>query len=40
LGYVMTDQWEPADVRQFRSAWGVSPATAVRRMAMLLTPPR
>jgi hypothetical protein len=35
LGYVMTDQWEPADVRQFRSASGVSPATAVRRMAML-----
>jgi integrase len=35
LGYVMIDQWEPADVRQFRSAWGVSPATAVRRMAML-----
>ena len=35
LGYVVIDQWEPADVRQFRSAWGVSPATAVRRMAML-----
>jgi integrase len=34
-GYVMIDQWEPLDVRQFRSTWPVSPATAVRRMAML-----
>ncbi len=34
-GYVMLDQWEPLDVRQFRSTWPVSPATAVRRMAML-----
>lgn len=34
-GYVMIDQWEPIDVRQFRSTWPVSPQTAVRRMAML-----
>lgn len=34
-GYVMLDQWEPIDVRQFRSTWPVSPQTAVRRMAML-----
>jgi integrase len=34
-GYVMIDQWEPLDVRQFRSTWPVSPQTAVRRMAML-----
>lgn len=32
-GYVMLDQWEPLDVRQFRSTWPVSPQTAVRRMA-------
>ena len=34
-GYVMIDQWDPLDVRQFRSTWPVSPQTAVRRMAML-----
>jgi len=34
-GYVMIDQWEPLDVRQFRSTWPVSPQTAVRRMAMM-----
>jgi len=34
-GYVMIDQWEPIDVRQFRSTWPLSPQTAVRRMAML-----
>jgi integrase len=34
-GYVMIDQWEPMDVRQFRSTWPVSPQTAVRRMAMM-----
>jgi hypothetical protein len=34
-GYVMIDQWEPLDVRQFRSTWPVSPQTGVRRMAML-----
>ncbi len=34
-GYVMIDQWEPSDVRQFRSTWPVSAPTAVRRMAMM-----
>jgi integrase len=34
-GYAMIDQWEPIDVRQFRSTWPVSPQTAVRRMAMM-----
>lgn len=34
-GYVMIDQWEPSDVRQFRSTWPVSPPTAARRMSML-----
>jgi integrase len=34
-GYVMIDQWEPIDIRQFRSTWALSPLTAVRRMAML-----
>jgi integrase len=34
-GYVMIDQWEPIDVREFRSTWPLSPQTAVRRMAML-----
>ncbi|PYR95719.1 MAG: hypothetical protein DMG16_29780 [Acidobacteria bacterium] len=34
-GYVMIDQWEPLDVREFRSSWKVSPGTAVRNMAML-----
>jgi integrase len=34
-GYVMIDQWETIDIRQFRSTWAISPQTAVRRMAML-----
>jgi integrase len=34
-GYVMIDQWEPTDIREFRTSWAVSPATAVRHMAML-----
>src|SRR5437879_4773813 len=34
-GYVMIDQWEPLDVREFRSSWNVAPGTAVRNMAML-----
>jgi len=34
-GYVMIDQWQPIDIRQFRSTWPVSPQTAVRRMAMM-----
>ena len=34
-GYIMIDQWEPSDVREFRSSWKISPQTAARRMAML-----
>ena len=34
-GYVMIDQWEPTDIREFRTSWAVSPGTAVRHMAML-----
>jgi integrase len=34
-GYAFIDQWEPLDIRQFRSTWPVSPQTGVRRMAML-----
>ncbi len=34
-GYVMVDQWDPIDVRQFRSTWPVSAPTAARRMSML-----
>jgi integrase len=34
-GYVMIDQWDPMDVRQFRSTWQVSGPTAARRMSML-----
>jgi integrase len=34
-GYLMIDQWGPADVREFRSSWNVSPRTAPRRMSML-----
>jgi integrase len=31
----MIDQWEPTDIREFRTSRAVSPATAVRQMAML-----
>jgi len=34
-GYVMIDQWGPADVREFRSSWNVSPQTAPRRMSIV-----
>ena len=34
-GYVMIDQWEPSDVREFRTSWAVNPQTGARRMAML-----
>ena len=34
-GYVMVDQWDPMDVRRFRSTWPVSAPTAARRMSML-----
>jgi integrase len=34
-GYVMIDQWQPSDVREFRTSWGICPQTAARRMSML-----
>jgi len=44
-GYVMIDQWQPTDVREFRSSWvfldskgqhhQLNPRTGARRMAML-----
>lgn len=34
-GYVMMDQWEPVDVREFRSSWAISPQTAARNMSMV-----
>jgi hypothetical protein len=34
-GYAMIDQWEPIDVREFRSSWAVSPQTAGRNMSMM-----
>jgi integrase len=34
-GYVMVDQWEPIDVRDFRTSWAINPRTGARRMAML-----
>jgi integrase len=34
-GYVMIDQWETADVREFRTSWAINPRTGARRMAML-----
>jgi site-specific recombinase XerC len=29
----MIDQWTPIDVREFRTSWGVSPATATKNMS-------
>jgi integrase len=34
-GYVMIDQWEPPDVREFRTSWAINPQTGARRMSML-----
>jgi integrase len=34
-GYIMIDQWEPMDVREFRTSWAINPRTGARRMAML-----
>ena len=31
----MIDQWEPTDVRDFRTSWAINPQTGARRMAML-----
>ena len=34
-GYIMIDQWEPPDVREFRTSWAINPQTGARRMSML-----
>ncbi len=34
-GYLIIDQWQPNDVREFRTAWAISPQTASRRLSML-----
>lgn len=34
-GYVVLEQWQPIDVREFRTTWNVSPQTAARRMSIL-----
>jgi integrase len=34
-GYAMIDQWEPTDVRDFRTSWAINPRTGARRMSML-----
>ena len=34
-GYAAIDQWNPLDVREFRSSWPVSPRTAARSMSMV-----
>ena len=31
----MIDQWEPPDVREFRTSWAINPQTGARRMSML-----
>jgi integrase len=31
----MIDQWEPTDVREFRTSWAINPQTGARRMSML-----
>jgi hypothetical protein len=32
-GYLMVDQWEPPDVREFRTSWAINPRTGARRMS-------
>jgi hypothetical protein len=34
-GYAFIDQWEPTDVRDFRTSWAINPQTGARCMAML-----
>ena len=34
-GYVRIDQWEPTDVREFRTSGAINPQTGARRMSML-----
>jgi site-specific recombinase XerD len=31
----MIDEWEPTDVREFRTSWAINPQTGARRMSML-----
>jgi site-specific recombinase XerD len=34
-GYVMIDQSDPTDVREFRTSWAINPQTRALRMSML-----
>jgi len=34
-GHVIIDQWQPNDVREFRTGWAISHQTASRRLSML-----
>jgi hypothetical protein len=34
-GYAMIDEWEPTDVREFRTPWAINPQTDARRVSML-----
>lgn len=34
-GYVLLEQWDPIDVRDFRSSWSVSPQTAAKNMSIV-----
>jgi integrase len=34
-GYAMIDEWQPTDVRDFRTSWQINPRTGARRMSML-----
>jgi integrase len=36
-GYIYIDQWQPIDVREFRTGWGVKFSTATTRMAIVKT---
>jgi integrase len=34
-GYVLIEQWQPIDVREFRASWKVSPLTASKNMTVI-----
>jgi hypothetical protein len=34
-GYVLLEQWGPIDVREFRTAWRVSPTTAAKNLSLV-----
>jgi integrase len=36
-GYVLIDQWQPVDVREFRASWSVSTRTAAKTMSTVRT---